>query len=382
MALHDRHPAPWLAAVRAFISLVVLALAPCGLGCSGSSSDDPGETNTGGGSAPGSGGTIFGVGGQTLDGGSGGTGDGLGSGGANGSGGGTGGETLTSGTGGTGGATTGGTGGTGIELPQNTVASPNGRIFAELSTTDGVLRYRITVDGEQILAPSEIGLRTDGVDIGQNASLGEFEITSVDEEIPYIGGRAVAVNSANEASIPITGNEESYTLDVHVADDGVAVRLRLSAKQGRRIEAERSVWRLEGDPTMWVTELDQSYELHYRTESLNTRGGAEYALPVTAKAGELYVSLSESAVQDFGDMAVRAGESGALESFLYADANGWTTDAAVIQPWRVTIIADDLTTLTNSTLVYNLAPPRSVSNTTWSMTAGRRGPTPGSPFVR
>jgi len=110
MAPHDRRPLSWLSAVRRFAPLVVFALAPCDLGCSGSSPDDPGGMNPSGGAAPGSGGTLSGAGGQTSDGGSGGTGGGLGSGGD----GGTGGETLT---GGTGGATTGGTGGSSDTTP-------------------------------------------------------------------------------------------------------------------------------------------------------------------------------------------------------------------------------------------------------------------------
>ena len=40
--------------------------------------------------------------------------------------------------------------------PPVTVSSPDGRTRAELSAADGVLRYRIFVDGDQVLAPSRI----------------------------------------------------------------------------------------------------------------------------------------------------------------------------------------------------------------------------------
>ncbi|MGJ3629669.1 glycoside hydrolase family 97 N-terminal domain-containing protein [Sphingomonas sp. MMS24-JH45] len=42
---------------------------------------------------------------------------------------------------------------------------------------------------------------------------------------------------------------------------------------------------------------------------------------------------------------------------LYADPNGWQTDRAITQPWRVTMVARDLTALVNSTLIQNLNPP-------------------------
>ena len=37
--------------------------------------------------------------------------------------------------------------------------------------------------------------------------------------------------------------------------------------------------------------------------------------------------------KDYGDLAVKLGQSGALEGQLYADPKGWTTDKEVVQPW-------------------------------------------------
>lgn len=251
--------------------------------------------------------------------------------------------------------------GGGGSFPANTVLSPNGRIAVELSTTGGVLRYRISVDGKQILAPSEIGLKTNGVQLGQSATLGTWVFASVDEQYPLPGAHPLAVNKANEASIPATSGSESYTVDVHVADDGVGVRLRLPAKSGRKIEAESSTWRLDGNPTVWAAERDPGYEQHYRAKTLSSLGTASYGMPLTAKVGSVYLSLTEAAVKDYGDMALKAGTGGALQGQLYADSSGWTTNAAVSQPWRVTIVADDLTALVNTTLVQNLNPKRDAS---------------------
>jgi alpha-glucosidase len=241
------------------------------------------------------------------------------------------------------------------------VTSPDGRIAAELSTTGGVLRYRIAVDGKEVLAPSEIGLRSDGVEIGQNAALGAVTITSVDETWPFHGGHALAVNRANEASIPATSGAASFTVDLHVADDGVGIRLRLPAKSGRKIEAERSTWRLPGNPTIWGGQNEAAYEQPQRTSSLTAVGTTSYGMPLTAKVGDLYLSLTEAAVKDYGDLALKLGSGQSLQGYLYADPSGWTTDAAVVQPWRVTIVARDLTALANTTLVQNLAPPRDPS---------------------
>jgi alpha-glucosidase len=306
--------------------------------------------------------------GGPRDAGSGASSSGSGDGGSSGSSGGSSGAGSSGSSGSSGGSSDAGSGGSSggdageVEpLPPNTVRSPNGRVRVELSTTGGVLRYRITVDGKQVLAPSEIGIRSDGVEIGQNATLGSFTSKSVDEQYPFFGAHAMAVNKANEASVPATSGSESYTVDVHVADDGVGIRLRLAAKKGRKIEAERSAWRFDGNPTVWVAQQDPGYEQHYRSKTLSTLGTASYGMPLTAKINNLYVSITEAAVTDYGDMALKAGTGGVLQGYLYADQSGWTTDAAVVQPWRVTILGDDLTALTNSTLVQSLSPPRDPS---------------------
>lgn len=247
------------------------------------------------------------------------------------------------------------------------VTSPDGKVKAELNTDGGVLRYRVVVDGKQVLAPSRMGIRANGVELGQDVALGTPKLNEVNEQYKFFGAHSVAVNRAHEASVPVKSHGESYVVDVHVADDGVGVRLRLSAKPGRKVQADRSSWVLEGDPVIWADEFTAAYESHYRTTSLQGLGNNALGLPITARAGDLYMTLTEAAVKDYGDLAVKRGADGALEGQLYADPDGWTTDDAVIQPWRVTIIARNLTDLVNTTLVQNLNPPADpqLSNAEW-----------------
>jgi alpha-glucosidase len=237
------------------------------------------------------------------------------------------------------------------------VASPDGAIKLELTATDGLLRYRVLVDGNQVLAPSTLGIRSDGIELGSNAVLGVPTFRSIDESYSFHGGLSTAVNQAREASVPVNAGGESFFVDLHVANDGVGVRLRLSAKQGRHVEADHSSWKLDGDPVVWVAKLQAAYESVYKTTNLGNLGTNSYGLPMTAKVGGLYITLTEALLKDYGDLAVKPGADGALEGYLYADTNGWTADDAVVQPWRVTIVARDLTTLVNTTLVENLNPP-------------------------
>jgi len=237
------------------------------------------------------------------------------------------------------------------------IKSPDGKVQAELSAVDGNLRYRILVDGSQVLAPSRLGITSDGVELGQDVKLGSPTYKLVNESYRFWGAHAVAVNHAREASFLATSHNEQYWIDVHVANDGVGVRLRLAARQGRKIEADHSSWSFEGNPTVWAATLDGSYESHYRTSSLDKLGQELYGMPLTLRVGGVFVTLTEAALKDYGDLALKRTADGSLQGVLHADQKGWTTDDAVLQPWRVTILARSLSDLVNTTLVQNLNPP-------------------------
>lgn len=145
--------------------------------------------------------------------------------------------------------------GTGLEFASTQekpviVTSPDEKLRAELTVTGGALRYHILLDGKQILAPSEIGIRTDGIDLDRDVHLGATKFREVNESYRFFGAHSVAVNSAREASILAISGQESFRVEVHVANDGVGVRLLLPAKKGRKVEADLSTWKLEGNPTL------------------------------------------------------------------------------------------------------------------------------------
>ena len=64
------------------------------------------------------------------------------------------------------------------------VSSPDGRTHTELSTADGILHYRVIVDGNQMLASSRLGIESDDVELGQDVTLGSAK--------PH-GGRALSL---------------------------------------------------------------------------------------------------------------------------------------------------------------------------------------------
>jgi alpha-glucosidase len=247
------------------------------------------------------------------------------------------------------------------------IASPDGHLKAIVSTDGGIIRYAVTASGQLVQAPSEIGIRSDGIAFGRDAKLGQAKIRQVDERYAFIGGKSKAVNRARLATFPVTTQGQKYSLDLYVADDGVGIRLRLPAKPGRHVESDLSTWRFAGNPTAWAAEYQADYEGQFRRSSLSEIKGKNYALPLTLKIGTTYVTISEAALKDYGDLAVKAQEDGTLAGYLPNDPQGWTTDTEVVQPWRVTIVARDLTSLVNTTLVQNLnlPPDHALAHARW-----------------
>ncbi len=239
------------------------------------------------------------------------------------------------------------------------VTSPDGRLRAEVVEEDGFLRYRVFADGAEILKSSDVGLQTDHVRLGKGAVPGTATITEISGNARVLGGKARAHYRARQATIPMTTGAETWTLEVQVANEGVAVRTLLPARPGRQIQADHTSWRLPGDVPVWGSYRDNPcYEnLQFRGTLATLTVGKTLDLPLTAQVGNHWVTLTEAALRDYADFGIAAADNSTLAGRLVADTKGWTTQEAVVQPWRVAIIAQDLTGLVNSTLVQDLNPP-------------------------
>lgn len=237
------------------------------------------------------------------------------------------------------------------------LSSPGGALKVSVTDTGGCIRYSVSMGGKDVLGPSVVGIKSDGIPFGVEGKLGDPSLGVVNETYPFFGAKSETVNRANLATLPVTTRGHQYSMDVHVADDGVGIRLRLPAQKGRQVEADLSTWQLVGDPSLWVMVHSDCYEQSYRATTLSGLGTNRYGLPLTAREGSTYITLSEAALSDYGDLEVTSAGDGTLAGSLPHDSAGWKTDGEVIQPWRVAIVTPSLTRLVNTTLVQNLNPP-------------------------
>ena len=239
-------------------------------------------------------------------------------------------------------------------------------------TDNGGLGYMVSFDGREVVRPSRFGIVADGVDLGAGAVLGKTSAHKVRESYAMFGGHAQALNYCRETTISIrSAAGETYELDVRAYNNGVALRERMAAKPGRTINGEVSEWKWSGNPLAWYQTDPVNYEGIFQNSRLeDLPAGAKIPLPITfTLPGGGYALVTEANLLNYSDAEVQVGSNHSLRVCFHArpEANGWTTDKAVVQPWRVTLLARDLNALVNSDLVRNLCPPapRELAKAAW-----------------
>lgn len=249
----------------------------------------------------------------------------------------------------------------GLEAAEVHVKSPDGKAIIVV-TDSGGLSYSVFFDGHEIVARSRSGIIADGVDLGADVKLGRASSRTIRESYPMFGGHAQALNYCRETTVSVhSAAGESYELDVRAYNDGVAWRARLVAKAGRKINGEATEWKLAGTPVAWYQTDFGSYEGIFQSNRLeDMSAGNKIPLPITfSLPGGGFALITEADLSNYSDLGVQVSGEHSLRAFFHASQDGWTTDAAVVQPWRVTLLARDLNSLVNCDLIRNLCPPPS-----------------------
>jgi alpha-glucosidase len=241
------------------------------------------------------------------------------------------------------------------------VSSPDGKAVITV-TDEGGLSYAVKFDGREVVAKSRFGIISDGVDMGADAKTGKTTSRKIRETYPMFGGHSQATNECRETTVSVaSAASENYELDVRAYNDGVALRARLAAKPGRRINGESTEWRLPGNPVAWYQTDFGSYEGTFQKSRLeDLPAGNRIPLPVTfALTNGGYAMATEAGLLNYTSLGAQVAPDHSLRATFHAiraGQNGWTSDEALVQPWRVTLLARDLNALANSDLIRNLCP--------------------------
>ena len=252
-----------------------------------------------------------------------------------------------------------------------TVDSPGKRVQIALDAAGGKLSYRVTVRGQSAVEPSALGLTVDGQNLGANALLGRPTTRDFRETYPVIGAHTTALNAYREAVFPVQSGaaKTPWQLEVRAFDDGVAVRYRVPLAGQHTIGGESSSWTVPQGSVVWYQTSTDSYEARYQEQRAETLPpDAVIAAPLVAKlpSGLGYALMSEANLVNYSDMSLKVSGRSVVANFAN-DSDGWKTEGEILTPWRVTLLAPDLSALVNSDLLRNLCPPPApaLANANW-----------------
>jgi alpha-glucosidase len=269
----------------------------------------------------------------------------------------------------------------------NLVASPDGTVEMTV-TTGGRLEYAISLGGRPLVEPSGIALRLgDGTIVGPDSRVIERTRREVHDWLePVVPEKQSRIGDHyNELCLRFFGG---WGLDVRAYDDGVAFRFVVEREGEIIVGAEEMSLTLAGDPEIWFpTEesfLTHSERLYERVHSTEIGPGTMASLPVLAAwEGGPKLAITESDLRSYPGLYLGGTGTRRLVGVLpaYPAAEEQVNDRTVrvagrepflartegprTFPWRVFVVAKEDADLVRSTIVWRLARPLELDDTSW-----------------
>ncbi|MBZ4652283.1 MAG: Retaining alpha-galactosidase [Proteiniphilum sp.] len=279
---------------------------------------------------------------------------------------------------------------------QYSISSPDGRLTAEV-TVGEQLTWSLSHDGTQLIEPSPVSLTLqDGEQLGPNARVVRAKQQRADETIPSPFWISSEVrNQYNELLITFRGD---WGITFRLYDDGLAYRFHTNRKGTLTIASEEATFRFTGDHQAWVPyvkgglggdQFQSSFENTYVHTPLSQIDRERLIfLPVLADAAEgKRVLITEADLESYPGMyltsdkqtphtlrglfarvpaAVEQGGHNMLQMRVTKREEYIAkTEGSRSFPWRVCVVADNDASLAASDMVYRLASPSRLADTSW-----------------
>jgi alpha-glucosidase len=252
-----------------------------------------------------------------------------------------------------------------------------------LSSPDGTIRMAVAQDGstlsvsrkgEQILAPSPLGLELSG-----SPDFGPLRLINVKKEtrkrlIPLTATKAKsALDYYNGEQITfreVGGSGRRLTLDLRAYNDGIAFRYLLPEGAPISLKGEKTTFRFAGDPTCLVTEYSGSHEniwADHKISELDPAKSYDLLTSCASPSGRTHFALAESDLSDYAGASLKPANGG-LQVNVTPRVDD--KDVAVLSPnglhsaWRVVMMGNRAGDLIQSNLIGNLA-PQAVGDFSW-----------------
>ena len=264
--------------------------------------------------------------------------------------------------------------------------SPNGAIVADVRVSDRIC-FDLTVADMMILKDSTLSLRIDDETLGLSPQLRSAETRSHDDVLPPVVRQKAAElrDHYNELRLEMEGG---YAVVFRAYDEGVAYRWETSlpAEEVKVFSEEVTVNFADDFPVRYPAE--ESFFSHqepkFEPKLLGELKANNLAsLPAVVDAHGIKIAIAESDVVDYPGLWLRGAEGNGIRAVFppYPLEEEIENDQTVrvskeadyiaitsgtrTYPWRILGVARNDGELITNALVYLLASPTSLTDTTW-----------------
>ncbi|MBS1659763.1 MAG: glycoside hydrolase family 97 protein [Bacteroidetes bacterium] len=283
------------------------------------------------------------------------------------------------------------------------VASPDGKTVVQVivgapgagvagaPATGGQLQWSVSRGGKVILAPSSLGMKFRGGELGFVKGVA-VKKESVNQSIATLHYKKDSVRD-HYNQLTVTAGTDGVIFRAY--DDGVAYRFVTHRKDSLVVLSETADFNFPSDYMAWIPYINHGRPDIYSTsfESLyehipvsSFKKDTLAFLPVLVDAG-VKVGILEADLEEYPGMFVGPGKGSAtglsgvqapypleekqgghnqLQSLVVRRGDYIATTAGTRSfPWRVLVIADNDKELLDNDMVYRLASPSRVSDVSW-----------------
>ena len=268
------------------------------------------------------------------------------------------------------------------------IFSPDGKVEVKVSDAGGRMYYSVALDGQEMLQPSALGLKTSIGDFTRNLSIFNSSQSSVTSSYQMRGTKAASADySANRLSIDVKNKDgQKMSIVFQVSNNDVAFRYEMPRQKWQkkdmkrvRIMSEASSFNLPAGTTTFISpqigpergweQTKPSYEEVYCADgAMDTpsKYNHGYIFPALFHLPKGWVLISETGVSSaYCGSHLSDWQAGIGYTVAYPDNgenNGYGTDFAAIPlpgktPWRTITLGTSLKPIVETTISYDLVEP-------------------------
>ena len=276
------------------------------------------------------------------------------------------------------------------------ISSPAGNLQVTVSDAGGRLYYTASLNGQEMLLPSALGLKTSIGDFTRELSILNSQLSIVEDNYTMRGTKASKSDyKATKAVLDIENKDKQrFSIIFQVSDNDIAFRYAIPRQKWQnkepkrlRIKSELSSFNFPDGTTTFISpqigpesgweQTKPSYEEGYSADAAMdtpSQYGHGYIFPALFHLPQGWALVSETGVgSNYCGSHLSDYQAGNGYTVVYPDAgenNGYGTDFAAIPlpgetPWRTITLGTTLKPIAETTISYDLVEPRYESSTNY-----------------